>query len=60
MGIPPHIYILSKMNLVLTKQDEMVKQVVEALSLELDDHNIVGGYNTVKLMHFSRHNRIGW
>ena len=60
MDIPPNIYLLYNMDLVLTKKFTMVKQVTDALNLELDERNIENGYNTVKMMDFSRHNHIGW
>lgn len=51
-GIPPHVTLLSKMNLLLEKQDAMVDTVIEKIKLELDQRNIGGGYNTIRLMDY--------
>ena len=42
-GTPPNIYIISNIDLVLTNQAEIEKQVVYELKSELDDSNIIGG-----------------
>ena len=45
-GTPPHIYLLSRMDIVLTNQGGMAEQVADALKLELDERNIGDGYST--------------
>ena len=49
-GISIHIYLLSNMDLEITKKGSMVKQVVDILNLDLDMQDIRGGYNTKKFM----------
>ena len=52
IGIPPHMSLLYKMDITLTKQGALVEQVVDALKTELDEHNIGGGYDNTSLVGF--------
>ena len=54
MVIPPTIYLLYNMDIVITKKGEMSKHMVDISKLELDKLNIGGGYNTVNIMDFCK------
>ena len=49
---PPHIYIITKMDISLTNNRELASQVTDALNTELYERNIGGGYNTTRFMIF--------
>ena len=51
-AIPPHILLLSNMDTVLTKYISLSEQVDDDLNAELDERNIIGGYNTKILMEY--------
>ena len=50
--VPTYIYLIRKIDSLLTKQGALASQVTEELKLELDDQKIRGGYNTMRLMDF--------
>ena len=50
-GAPPYI-IITKIDSLLTNQCELKEQVNEALQIDIDEQNIVGGYNTIWMMGF--------
>ena len=46
MGVNHHIYLISNMDIVLTKNGAMGKQVVGKFKFKLYEGNIGVGYNT--------------
>ena len=49
-AIPPHISLLSKMDLLLLKQGNLVEQVVGGVKKELDERNMGGVFNIMRLI----------
>ena len=43
IGIPPHIYLISKIDILLNNQSVIVERVVDTFKLDLDEKNIEGG-----------------
>ena len=51
-GIPTYIFLVTKMDSLLTNQGEIGAQVTDTLETWLDERNIGGEYNTMRMMGF--------